>query len=465
MPTSSAAVFWTRPNPDSLTNRMPFPLTFATKYSAIGGILFSVIALLGTPTIAQQVKAGTSPEDSATKVLNRSRPGIAKVRVISVSSGSQIAIGTGFVVGDNSSMVTNYHVVSDTVLQPSQYRLEYQANDGTHGNLTIAALDIVNDLALLRLDRPLASASPIEISGAIATKGDTVFAIGFPLSKGLTIVSGTFNGKAEDYFQPLIHYSGALNSGMSGGPAVDGSGTLVGVNKAVTRNAQLVSLLVPSSKVSELLNRPISGAINSPNYWKSEAERQLHQHAEIVMSSLVNQKLPTRSFDTYIGVDLEPLGFKCEGVHQNETGKYQHTLDGRVCNTNSWVYVDSSIYMGAVSLYTGIRTNKGMNSLRFAEVRRTHFDFRKKVSDDPEKNKTGYECAQRMVNINNLQSITFTCMRRDHRFEDLYDTTFVMHSVASDKQSIQVRAEMIGMPFSASKAMIGRVMEGVTWKR
>jgi serine protease Do len=428
-------------------------------------MLFAAIALLSTPSIAQTIKAGTSQEDPAAKILNRLRPGIAKVRIISVSSGSETGSGTGFVVGDKSSMVTNYHVASDTVLHPSQYRLEYEANDGTHGNLTIAALDIANDLALLRLDKPLAGASPIEISGSTAKKGDTAFAIGFPLSKGLTIVSGTFNGKAEDYFQPLIHYSGALNLGMSGGPAVDGSGTLIGVNKAVTRDAQLVSLLIPSSKVSELLNRPISGAINSANYWKSEAERQLHQHADSVMSSLINQKLPTRTFDSYIGVDLEPLGFKCDGVHKNATGKYQHTLDGRICNTNSWVYVDNNIYMGSVTLYTGIRSNNGMNSLRFAEVRRTHFDFRKKVTDDPDKNKTGYECTERMINVNNLQSKTFTCMRKDHRFEDLYDTTFVMHSVASDRQSIQVRVEMIGVPFIASKAMIGRVIEGVTWNR
>lgn len=442
---------------------MPFPSTFTAKCSVIGCFIFAGITLLSA--IAQPIKTGMAQEDPAATILNRLRPSIAKIRIISINTGSETGSGTGFIVGNNSSMVTNYHVASDTVLHPSQYRLEYEANDGTRGNLTIAALDIANDLALLRLDKPLAGSFPIKISGSAAKKGDTVFSIGFPLSKGLTIVSGTFNGKAEDYFQPLIHYSGALNSGMSGGPAVDGTGALVGVNKAVTRDAQLVSLLVPSSKVSELLGRSTSGAIKSANDWRSEAGRQLHQHADIVMSLLVNQKLPTRTFDSYIGVDLEPLGFKCDGVHQNSTGKYQHTLEGRICNTNSSVYVDNNIYMGAVTLYTGIRSNKGMNSLRFAEVRRTHFDFKTKVTDDPEKNKTGYECTEQMINVNNLQSTTFTCMRKDHRFDDLYDTTFVMHSVASDKQSIQVRVEMIGVPFLASKTMIGRVIEGVTWNR
>ncbi len=182
----------------SPTIKQPFPLTYATKCSAIGCMLSAAIALLGVPVIAQTMKTGTPQEDPAARILNRLRPSIAKVRIISVSSGSETGSGTGFIVGDKSSMVTNYHVASDTVLHPSQYRLEYEANDGTHGNLKIAALDIANDLALLRLDRPLAGASPIEISGSTAKKGDTAFAIGFPLSKGLTIVSGTFNGKAED---------------------------------------------------------------------------------------------------------------------------------------------------------------------------------------------------------------------------------------------------------------------------
>jgi hypothetical protein len=118
-----------------------------------------------------------------------------------------------------------------------------------------------------------------------------------------------------------------------------------------------------------------------------------------------------------------------------------------------------------MDLYTGIRTNMGISALRFAEIRRTHFDFRKKISDDPDKNKTGYECTDRLLNLNGVRVNAATCFRKDYRFANLYDTTLVVHGIDSDRQSIQVRAEMRGLPFEGSKALIGRILGGLSWSR
>lgn len=406
-------------------------------------------------------------EESAAQVLTGLRSSVVKIVNVSVASGSETASGTGFVAGGENLVVTNYHVVSEIALRPRQFRLEYLANDGSRGSLQIVAMDVSNDLALVRLDKPLAGGAPVPISPRKPDKGETVLSVGYPLAKGLTIVSGAYNGRAEDYYKELIHYSGAVNSGMSGGPAVDGRGNLVGVNVAVTRNAQLVSLLVPANKVQELLSHPLIKDTSAPEFWRLEVGRQLHQHAEVILDALAKKSLPTRKFDSYTSVDIEPLGFKCQGMQEDASGKYQRQMNGRVCRSGSGVYVDDSTYMGSADFYTGIRTNKGMSALRFAEVRKVSLDAIKvkKIADDPDRNKTGYECTEGVVKVNNLRAKTVACLRRDYRFEDLYDMTFILHSIESDIQSMQIRVEMRGMPYAGTKSIIARVMEGVSWSR
>ena len=44
--------------------------------------------------------------------------------------------------------------------------------------------------------------------------------MGNPLDLGFTIVEGTYNGFVEKSYNPRMHFTGAINPGMSGGPAV-----------------------------------------------------------------------------------------------------------------------------------------------------------------------------------------------------------------------------------------------------
>jgi hypothetical protein len=444
-----------------------FGTTLGPKVSLACLVLTLLILQIPARATVATSRSEVVLEESASQVLTGLRPSVVKIVNVSTASGSETASGTGFVAGGGNLVVTNYHVVSDIALRPRQFRLEYLGNDGSRGSLQIVAMDVANDLALVRLDKPLVGATPIPIAQRKPDKGETVLSVGYPLEKGLTIVSGAYNGRAEDYFQELIHYSGAVNSGMSGGPAVDLRGNLVGVNVAVTRNAQLVSLLVPANKVQELLSRTPVKDTTAPDYWRLEVGRQLHQHSDVILDALAKRKMPTRKFDSYTSVDIEPLGFKCNGIQENASGKYQREMNGRVCRTGSGVYVDGNTYLGYADFYTGIRTNKGINAFRFAEVRRLSLDYIriKTIEDDPDKNKTGYECTEGIVKVNNFRAKTVACLRRDYRFEDLYDMTFILHSIESDVQSMQLRVEMRGMPYAGTQSIIKRAIEGVSWSR
>ena len=49
-------------------------------------------------------------------------------------------------------------------------------------------------------------------------KGERIYAMGNPLDLGFTIVEGTYNGLVDKSYDERIHFSGAINPGMSGGP-------------------------------------------------------------------------------------------------------------------------------------------------------------------------------------------------------------------------------------------------------
>src|SRR5438046_9463079 len=79
--------------------------------------------------------------------------------------------------------------------------------------------------------------------------------MGNPLDLGFTITEGIYNGLVEHSYNERIHFTGALNPGMSGGPAVTGEGNVIGVNVATRRGGQLVSFLVPARFAAALLQR------------------------------------------------------------------------------------------------------------------------------------------------------------------------------------------------------------------
>ena len=101
---------------------------------------------------------------------------------------------------------------------------------GRTGSAELLAIDVIHDLALLRL-RGAQGAAPIEFTplafrsaSAPLAKGERLYSLGNPLDVGFAVAEGIYNGPVERSFLPQIFFGGSLNPGMSGGPAVDDAG-------------------------------------------------------------------------------------------------------------------------------------------------------------------------------------------------------------------------------------------------
>ncbi len=171
-------------------------------------------------------------------------------------------IGSGFVVDPSGVIITNQHVVSD-------YNAEYKVitNDGREYVVVKILHDDINDIALLKVEATDLVALDLGDSDNLKP-GQLVIAIGTPLgeyagsvttgvvsglNRSVTARSQGFWGVAKTY-EDVIQTDAAVNPGNSGGPLLNSSGEVIGVNFATTSGADNVSFALPSNFVARRLN-------------------------------------------------------------------------------------------------------------------------------------------------------------------------------------------------------------------
>jgi len=150
--------------------------------------------------------------------------------VLEVPAGS----GSGFVWDDRGHVVTNFHVVQDSDSQ------KVTLGDATFDAKTVGfARD--QDLAVLRIQAPSEKLVPIRLGTSASLQvGQKVYAIGNPFGFDYTATNGIVSALGRTIRSPsnasifdVIQTDAAINMGNSGGPLLDSSGRLIGVNTAI----------------------------------------------------------------------------------------------------------------------------------------------------------------------------------------------------------------------------------------
>jgi serine protease Do len=138
--------------------------------------------------------------------------------------------GSGFIISADGLILTNAHVVrgAKEVSVKLSDRREFAAKVlGSDPATDIAVLKIdAKDLPSVRLGNP----QQLEV-------GDPVLAIGSPFGLEQTATQGIVSAKGRslpgDAVVPFIQTDAAVNPGNSGGPLIDGSGSVVGINAQI----------------------------------------------------------------------------------------------------------------------------------------------------------------------------------------------------------------------------------------
>jgi S1-C subfamily serine protease len=144
--------------------------------------------------------------------------------------------GSGFVLDTEGRILTNYHVVKGA-----------QRIDVVFGNertlpAQVIGTDPRNDLALLRVSASPEELHPVELGSSDALQvGQWAIAIGNPFGQfDRTLTTGvisalnrTLEGADGRMITGVIQTDAAINRGNSGGPLLDSSGRVIGINTAI----------------------------------------------------------------------------------------------------------------------------------------------------------------------------------------------------------------------------------------
>ncbi|HVE38564.1 MAG TPA: trypsin-like peptidase domain-containing protein [Planctomycetota bacterium] len=171
-----------------------------------------------------------------------------------VSAKNELGLGSGVIARSDGIIVTNHHVVD------AGAELRVVLADRREFRARVIGRDPQTDIAVLRIDAEGLPTIPFGDSGQLRV-GETVLAIGNSFGIGQTVSCGilTAKGRAnvgivddEDFLQT----DAAVNPGNSGGPLLNLSGEVIGINTAIaTRSGgfQGIGFAIPSRLVSEIV--------------------------------------------------------------------------------------------------------------------------------------------------------------------------------------------------------------------
>jgi S1-C subfamily serine protease len=166
------------------------------------------------------------------------------------TSERAVGTGSGFVWDTQGRIVTNFHVVRDTLEVGSDGSVGIRSTatvrvtlaSGSSWNARLVGVAPDNDLSVLQIDAPADQLKPIPVgSSSDVQVGQSVYAIGNPYGERLTFTQGIVSALDREIqsatdrpITGVIQTDASLNPGNSGGPLLDKDGRLIGVNTAIT---------------------------------------------------------------------------------------------------------------------------------------------------------------------------------------------------------------------------------------
>jgi putative serine protease PepD len=242
----------------------------ATLGGLVGTGVVDLTTVAATPATLGTAASSTSPSsittsDAVVAVAESASPAVVTITTESAGSGGfgpfsmpSTGVGSGFVFDASGLILTNQHVVADG----GAITVTFQ--DGTELAGTVITTDDTHDLAVVRVEATDLPTLPIGDSSALEV-GQLVVAIGSPLGTYTeTVTSGILSATGRTIeigsefsrsttMTGLLQTDAAINEGNSGGPLLDASGAVVGVNVAVASSAQGIGFAVPIEDAAAII--------------------------------------------------------------------------------------------------------------------------------------------------------------------------------------------------------------------
>ena len=415
----------------------------------------------GIAPVAPAVPAAALSRD-ARRIYELSRDKLVQIRTLLRNSNTQASIGSGFFVSADGLIVTNFHVASQLALEPERYSGAYVTIDGQEGAVELLAFDVQRDLAVLRAKNRTASAPVLEFRPAAEAmaQGERIYSLGNPLDIGFAVTEGTSNGLVRRSFYPRIFFGGALNPGMSGGPAVDDAGRVLGVNVAKRLDGEQVSFLIPAEFAQALVQRAAHAqAITQPAY--DEVTRQLQVHQNLLTERFLQTPFQEQRHGRYLVPVPNDALARCWGSGR-DPDFHALNLERTKCQADSDV-VAGDFNTGTVRLSYEAYDAPTLGAARFARTYSQSFGnepFLKRGN----RRQTAVECTERYVDQGSLPLRAVVCMSAYRKLPGLYDMTVMAATLNQSTQGVLARLDVRGIAFDNGLKLADRYLQAFRWE-
>jgi S1-C subfamily serine protease len=189
-------------------------------------------------TASHAVAIAPSKQRSLENIYKADAPGV--VSVIATIKGGE-ALGSGIVLDTEGYILTNEHVIA------GQHGVRISFSNSDNVKAKVIGSDASTDLAVLKVDLPASALHPLPLGdSATVEAGDSVVAIGNPFGLDRTLTAGIISAVHRQISAPnkfaiddALQTDAAINHGNSGGPLIDRSGAVIGINAQLPSNSQV----------------------------------------------------------------------------------------------------------------------------------------------------------------------------------------------------------------------------------
>ena len=168
------------------------------------------------------------------------------------------ALGSGFIIKDNGTVITNNHVIAnaeDILVKVGDK--EYKAK--------LIGADPYMDIAVLKMETKDKFQTVKFGDSDTARVGDWAVAIGNPFGLGGTVTAGIVSARNRDInltrYDDFIQTDASINQGNSGGPLFNLKGEVIGINTAIIAPGQSGSIgigfAIPANAASNVIDQLI----------------------------------------------------------------------------------------------------------------------------------------------------------------------------------------------------------------
>ncbi|MEK6926843.1 MAG: trypsin-like peptidase domain-containing protein [Nanoarchaeota archaeon] len=173
-----------------------------------------------------------------------------------VSIGTDISAGTGFFVSSDGYVVTNQHVIEGA------RTISVFTYDKRIISASLVGYDTQRDLAVLKVE---GNFDYLELTNSDDLQvGKKVIAIGNPLGLSFSVTEGiisALNREGPNGLNEYIQTDVPLNPGNSGGPLIDLTGKVVGVNNFKAGSAESIGFALESNAVKAKVNEIVKSEV------------------------------------------------------------------------------------------------------------------------------------------------------------------------------------------------------------